>query len=139
MDKLNTLFLLAITLLLIVFVFVQKDVQIVNPFGSVSVSNEYQFLQIGTSAGDADPAVLLRGAGGILGQVVITEPGVSQLIFFDATTSDVTLRAGATSTLSSIDIEASAAEGTYIFDAVFTDGILFVTDGAVATATIMYR
>ena len=136
MDKLNTLLLLAITALVALSIFMGNGGSYV---GSVRVSDEYQFLQIGTFAGDADPAVLLRGAGGVLGQVVITEAGASNLIFYNATTSDVTLRAGATSTLSSIDIDGSAAEGTYIFDAVFTDGILMVTDGAVPTSTIMTR
>lgn len=136
MDKLNTILLLAITVFLGLSIFMSNGVSSV---GSVSVSNEYQFLQIGTSAGDADPALLLRGAGGVLGQVVITDPGASNLTFYDATTSDATLRAGATSSLSSIELHGSVAEGTYIFDAIFTDGILFVTSGAVATATIMYR
>ena len=137
MEKLNTILLLAVVFLVAVLVFTSN--RNLLGVGSVSVSDEYQFLQIGTSAGDADPPLLLRGAGGVLGQVVITEPGASNLIFYNATTSDVSLRAGATSTLDSIAIDGSAAEGTYIFDAIFTTGLLMVTEGAVPTSTIMYR
>lgn len=107
--------------------------------GSVSWTNEYN----ATTSYAAYPVttrVLKRGYGSI-GSVVITGDNTGTLKFYNATTAVATQRASskATSSILIAEIPASAPEGTYTFDVIFTDGLLMVATGAEATGTITYR
>ena len=107
--------------------------------GSVSVSDEYSSVLTGGGSG-LDDGVILKGAQGVLGSVVITGAAAGALLFYNATTSDVTLRAGATSTLELLaDIPKSTVAGTYTFDIVADIGLLLVMDGTQPTSTVTYR
>lgn len=76
---------------------------------------------------------------GAVGSVVITGDNTGWIRLWDATTTNVNLRVGATTTLNWIEVPASAPEGTYTFDVNFFNGILLEESGNVATATITWR
>lgn len=106
--------------------------------GSVSDTNEYN----ATTTFALSTAVrTLKTGTGSLAQVTITGDNTGLITIYNATTSDVNARTGnkATSTLVIADFPASTPEGTYTFDARFTDGLLVVTSGAPATSTITWR
>ena len=116
--------------------------------GSVEVSNEY--LATSTAASGAYGAVttgrVIKGgitkASGTLGSVVVTGANTGVLNFYDATTTDVTLRTGnkATSTILLASIPTNMAAATYTFDVQFTDGLLLeLVSGTMPTTTITYR
>lgn len=108
-------------------------------FGSVSSSNEYAAT---TTNATSQLVRALRTSRGSLGQVTITGANTGTMTLYDATTSDATKRATskATTTLNILaDFPASAAAGTYTFDAAFTDGLLLVSTGLPATSTITHR
>ncbi len=90
---------------------------------------------VGTAmtATGANPKLLCKGAG-TFGSVVITGVGVGTMDFYDATTSGSHSDYTGTTTLASFF--NSTAAGTYTFDAEVKRGVLFVADGAMATATI---
>ena len=122
--------------------FLSTKIDAPNPFGSVSVSNEY----IATSTseglngiGTADVTVL-RASAGTLGSVVISGAAAGQIILYDATTTDNQLRASvATSSIILADLPASTVAGTYTYDVQFTNGLLFEIIGIQPTSTITYR
>lgn len=112
-----------------------------NPFytrASVPVTNEY--FSTTTYALSVAERTLRTGQGS-LAQVTITGDNTGLITFYNATTSNVNLRTGqkATSTITIADFPASTPEGTYTFDAQYTDGLLVVTSGAPATSTITWR
>lgn len=121
--------------------FLQTD----KAIGSVAVSNEYTATS--TAANSVYGATitgdkLVRTGSGSLGQVVITGANTGVLNIYDATTTSVLLRTGqvATSTILIASFPASAAAGTYTFDAVFNTGLLLdLESGNMATTTILYR
>lgn len=85
---------------------------------------------------------LIRTGAGSLGSVTITGAGTAAWSIYDATTTDVTARTGqkATSTILLVNFPASAAAGTYVFDATYNTGLLLeVHSGDVPTSTILYR
>ena len=103
--------------------------------GSVQTGNEYNATTTGSIQ---TPAVrVLQTGPGSLGSVVITGANTGTIQLYNATTSDVTKRTGqkATSTITLADFPASAAAGTYTFDAVYTDGLLLVTSNSPVTPT----
>lgn len=107
--------------------------------GSVTTGQEY--LATTTNAASLNTRTLKAGRGA-LGQVTITGAGAGTMTFYDATTSNSTLRTGqlATSSLAVIaDFPASAAAGTYMFDAGFSNGLLLVTTGVAATSSVMTK
>lgn len=106
--------------------------------GSVSDTNEYNATT--TNALSVAQRTLKNGRGS-LAQVTITGDNTGLITVYNATTSNVSLRTGqkATSTIIIADFPASTPEGTYTFDALFTDGLLVVTSGAPATSTITWR
>lgn len=107
--------------------------------GSVSVSSEYRHLLTGENSG-IDNTQVLKTAQGTLGSVIITGAQAGHMTVYNATTSDVTLRALATSSLDVLaHIPSSAAAGTYTFDAEANRGLLLVVEGTQPTTTITYR
>lgn len=126
-------------------VLIQKPWQL---SGSVIQGNEYN----ATSTRNYEGTVLtnltrLKNAGdncvaGSLAQVTITGANTGIIRFWDATTTDSTQRAAvyASSTLLIATIPASAAAGTYTFDATFDCGLIYELQGGLApTSTIMWR
>lgn len=114
-------------------------------FGSVAVSNDY--IATTTAANTVFGASIsadkvIKTGYGALGSVVITGANTGVVNFYNATTSDVNLRTGniASSSILIASIPASAAAGTYTFDAQFTAGLLInVVSGNTPTTTITYR
>lgn len=85
--------------------------------------------------------MIKRGAG-VLGTVVITGANTGVVNFYDATTTNVSLRTGnkATSTILIASFPASAAAGTYVFDDGVNDGIYIdLVSGTMPTTTVLYR
>lgn len=108
---------------------------------SASVRTGDEYLATTTNAASANTRTLKAGRGA-LGQVTITGAAAGTMTFYDATTSNSTLRTGqlATSSLAVIaDFPASAAAGTYMFDAGFSNGLLLVTTGVAATSSVMTK
>lgn len=113
-------------------------------FGSVSVTDEY--IATSTAAntlyGAFTTGRLIRTGTGSLGTVVITGANTGVINFYNATTSNVLARTGnkASSTILMASIPASAAAGDYVFDALYTDGLLVTLEsGSMPTTTITYR
>ena len=107
--------------------------------GSVTQGNEYNSTStknfVGTSLSDKT----LKVGVGSLAQVTITGAAAGVVTLCDATTTSVSLRAKATSTLTCWNIPASAAAGTYVFDAQFVDGLIIDTESTAPTSTVMWR
>lgn len=84
----------------------------------------------------------IKAGYGALGSVIILGANTGVVNIYNATTSNVLARTGqkATSTILIASIPASAAAGTYTFDAEVTDGIyLDLVSGNMPTSTITYR
>ncbi len=78
---------------------------------------------------------------GTLGSVIIEGAAAGQINFYDATTTNVNLRATSMST-TSITVAVfpvSVAAGTYTLDVTFANGLLTELIGATPTSTITYR
>lgn len=88
----------------------------------------------------ANLSVIKKGPGAFCG-LTITGAAVGQVNFFDATTTDVTKRTGnkATSSILIATFPASAAAGTYQFDANVNDGVLYEVIGTAPTSTALTR
>ena len=85
---------------------------------------------------------MIKEGIGALGRVTITVAPTNPFILYDATTTSALLRAPskATSTLNILAaFPASPTVGTYEYDAVFTDGLLYVAEGVAGTSTILYK
>ncbi len=105
--------------------------------GSVSQSNEYYH---NTMMATTSSWNLFKNGRGALGQITISTLGAGYAVFYDATTTNVNLRVGATSTLDVIAvIGASQAAGTYVYDTWFRYGLLGVFSGTQGTSTLMWR
>lgn len=110
--------------------------------GSVGVGDQY----LSTTTPQAvNQSNLCRKPGntstGVLGSVNITKAGTGDLILYDATTSNVSLRTNnkATTTLILATFPATAV-GSYHFDISFDNGLLIeYTAASVPTTTISYR
>ena len=84
---------------------------------------------------------------GVLGSIVLTGPNIGSLHIYDATTSNETLRTGATATSSlllgeipaRLEGNATSTAQTYTFDIEFNNGLLVDKVGLVPTSTITYR
>jgi hypothetical protein len=135
--RVSVLLVLIVALIALVAYFGLRSPQ--EALGSVSSTDEYQATT--TFAASSPTVRTLRTKQGSLGQVTITGANTGLITLYDATTSDVTLRTGglASSSILIADFPASAAAGTYTFDAKFTTGLLLVTSGLTPTTTITYR
>lgn len=109
--------------------------------GSVVQGNEYVATTTKSATGVTLTDRTLKTVGGVVSQVTITGAAAGQVTLCNATTSNASLRASsqATSSLTCINIPASTAAGTYIFDAEFPLGIILDTESTAPTSTILYR
>lgn len=122
-----------------------------EPVGSVASGNEYHSTTTGAAAvgSNWDMIATLQTDQGTLGSIIITTTGTGRLTLYDATTSNAFLRqisANASTTSSSLNILANintvSTIGTYVFDTIFTKGLLMVWEGTKAllgTSTITFK
>ncbi len=117
-----------------------SNVQVIGQeqnIGSVSQGNEYYH---STMRATTTPWILFKNGPGAIGSIIINILGAGNAVFYDATTTDVNKRVGATTTLDVIAvIGASQAAGTYVYDTWFRYGLLGVFNGAQGTSTLMWR
>lgn len=107
--------------------------------GSVVEGQEYQATTTRAFDGTAlTNLTVLKNRAGSLARVTITGAGAGQMVFYDATTTDATARTN-TATTTIANFPASAAAGTYDFDAVFNYGLIYEVIGDTATSSIMWR
>lgn len=131
---------ICLTILAIVYMFV-SNMQLA--VAGVQQGDEYQATTTtSTMSGTFDGLEVLKTGQGSLGTVIITGANTGGLVFFDATTTDITKRAAskATSSIAIAEIPVSLAAGTYVFDAEFTDGLTIVRlSGSGPTSTVTWR
>ena len=133
---------LAITVLAgFVYYFHQLNQQNVS---GVSQGNEYNATSTAASAvyGAFTDDQLLKTGWGTLGSIVVTGAYTGIVNFYNATTSNVLLRTNntASSSILMASMPASLVAGTYMFDAIFTDGLLVeLESGNMPTTTITWR
>lgn len=79
--------------------------------------------------------------GGIFSSVIITKTDTGTMLFYDATTSDVTKRTGntATSSLLLTSFAASPTAQAYPYDIQLTNGLLMITTGSAASTTVTWK
>lgn len=108
--------------------------------GSVVQGGEYFSTSTGGNLIPVPQQLLVTGPGA-LGSVVITGAGAGVMNFYNATTTSVLARTGRkpTSTIWIASIPASAAAGTYTFDANFYDGLLMELETVEPTSTVTWH
>lgn len=127
------------------FVLVLKPNKSSTSVSGVTQGNDYAFSTstAGSSVyGARTVGGLLKTGFGSIGEITITGANTGVVNFYNATTSNVSLRTGnkATSTLLIASLPASLAAGTYTLNAGFTDGLLMVVvEGTLPTSTISVR
>lgn len=130
-----------VTILVLGFAFVHIPKE-KGTFGSVTRASEYQATttkKAVTGAAGVTSLTVLSTGPCTLGSVIITGANTGIVNFYDAT-STVTNTEWATTTIATIP--ASAAAGTYTFDAQCYKGLMYELVGTAATAptsTITYR
>lgn len=111
--------------------------------GSVTQGSDYGKINFAVSSvyGASTTAGILKGGYGSLGSVVITGSVAGTLNFYDATTTNVTLRATAQSTSSILiaSLPSSLVAGTYVFDIAFGRGLIVDLIGSFPTSTVTFR
>ena len=111
--------------------------------GSVYIGNEYYATSTSATAvyGAFTASRVIVSGPRAFGSVIITGANTGTLNFYNATTSDVSLRTGqkATSTILIASFPGSTAAGTYTFDVQVTDGLYIDILGLAATSTITFR
>lgn len=141
LTKASLVFVITLCILLTtftIFTFTKNTQQPQSAFfGSVPLGGEYHSTTTRTVAGIAltSPTVLNTGPGA-LGSVVITGAGTGVINVYDGTTT-TSHSDSATTTIATIP--ASAAAGTYTFDALYYKGLIIEIVGSAATSTITYR
>lgn len=141
MNIKHTIIILALLVLGGIVGFYSKGTTIINT-GSVGITGEYHSTSTGEFISNSSTYSLgiIKNEGGTVGSVVITGTGAGKMNFYDATTTDSTLReVSATSSIQKISIQESTAVGTYTYDAIFKDGIILEIIGAQPTTTITWR
>jgi hypothetical protein len=112
------------------------------PIASVTQGNEYNSTSTGALFPKISTATLKTGYG-TLGSVIVTKTLSKDIIIYDATTTNVNLRVGATTSLPILAfLPISATVGTYVFDNIFYQGLLVVSDAlfsANGSTTITWR
>ena len=106
--------------------------------------NDYQATTTAGSSiyGSFTSGRLIKTGYGALGTVIITGANSGILNFYDATTTDITLRTGnkATSSILIASLPASLAAGDYVFDIALSTGLYVdLVSGTMPTSTIAYR
>lgn len=107
-------------------------------YGSVSQGSEYQGTTTTAVSFLSDIALPANQA---LGSVVITGTATGVINLYDATTSNINLRTGNTSSSSILlaTLPASTAAGTYTFDRIVRYGLFVNVVGVMPTTTITFR
>lgn len=103
-------------------------------FGAIYGAQSFNLLAVGSQ--------VIKGGYGSFGSVIITGANTGVFNIYNATTTDINKRVQtkASSTILLASFPASATAGTYIFDEVFTDGLLIdLISGQIPTTTITYR
>ncbi len=130
-------FVLGFVLILFIVVSLDRPAPVL---GSVTDGQGYTATTTGSQGqGVTGIAQLLTGSG-IFGSYVITGANTGLVNFYDATTTDTTLR-GNTSTSSILiaSFPASVAASTYTFDVAVGRGLLVTVSGNAATGTITFK
>lgn len=99
-----------------------------SPTGSEGTAGVFQF------SSTTDPTVRVSG---IFGSVIVTGTSSGPFAVYDATTTNINLRTGNTST-TSITLAAFPAGmpvGTYTYDSRYQNGLIIVFSGTVGTTT----
>lgn len=135
-----------ISLLLILFVLGaiwlvgSKDTPPNPTFGSIAQNEAYYSTTTTSKTGVAIANyALLKNGPGLLGSVVIANAGSAQMLLYDATTSNPSLRTNtATTVLASIG--AGATQNTYVYDSTFNYGLIveYLTSNP-GTSTITWK
>lgn len=118
------------------------DVPIKSTLKGIVSSQEYLATTTRNASGIAlADGTLLKNGFGSVGEVTIFGAAAGTIFLCDATTTNVTLRNNqATSSLiCPVLLPNSAAAGTYVINAVFNKGILFLTTGTLGTTSINWR
>jgi len=107
---------------------------------SVSRSHEYQATTTSTGRFSTGPQTL-QTYPGAFGSVIITGAAAGVMNFYDATTTNSSLRdsSQATSSLLIASFPTSAAVGVYTFDQIVKRGLVVDIIGTMPTTTITYR
>lgn len=139
MRKIATYTISGLAVLAVIFGIVKDNSNNVS-LGSVARSNEYQSQSVVTAT--TQTGGLLCSNSGALGSVVITGAAAGVIEVYDASTTNGTLRTiVATTSLKKLaTIPASTVAGTYTFDVVGGNGIVWERSlSATPTTTITYR
>lgn len=114
--------------------------------GSVAIGNAYSATSTAPSkvyGAQTNTSQNILSGSGTLGSVVITGANTGIINFWDATTTNSSLRTGqvATSSLTLLaSIPASTVAGTYTLDVEFKTGLVYdVYSGIMPTTTITFR
>ena len=111
------------------------------PVAHADSAGPYKFTS--TKAGDGTAiaqTTQLKTGFGVLGSVIVEGATAGQSIYlYDATTSDVTKRALATSSLPVVIIPSTAPGGTLKYDVAFTNGLILNVVGATGTSTVTWQ
>ncbi len=114
--------------------------------GSVTQGSSYDTVTTGPNAGNTNTKqffeISTTTSGGTLGSIIISTSTAGIYTIYDATTSNVSLRAGATTTLKILaQILFGTPPGTYTYDSKFYYGLVLDATGAalVPTTTITWR
>lgn len=118
-----------------------------TPIANGSTLQGQEYMATSTAPSTAYGATIstsrvIRTGSGSLASVIITGANTGIVNFYDATTTNVSLRTGqaATSTILLASLPASLVAGTYVFDVVYSNGLLIdIVSGSVPTSTISYR
>lgn len=110
-------------------------------FGATTVGNDYNATSTRGFDGTAlTNLTLLRTGPGTLRSLTVTGANTGVIRFWDATTTNVNLRKGATSTLTFIEFPASMAAGEYGVDWQFSIGLIYeLVGGLTPTSTPSWR
>lgn len=149
MSKDHKIVLLAgVVVLVVIFLFTGNKPSPTGVIGSVIQGSEYMATTTPYIANLTDIASTTSQNNaatnpGTLGSVVIEATNASDLLFIDATTTDVNKRASSQSTSSVIVawLPANAATGTYTFDVNYVRGLIMVygVTASRPTSTITFR
>jgi hypothetical protein len=137
--------IIAVLVALIALMILFKGTTDEPPVGSVAQSSEYHATT--TYSGVPKHNYLAYDSlstQGTLGSIIVTKVGAGTTMnyIYDATTTNALKRAATMSTTSIIMATwpGNLATGTYTFDTVYLNGLLFEnTDGGLGTTTITFR
>ena len=145
MQKVNTIIIQLMFVAVLAFIAVWYLSSTITVQGSVGFGNDYQATSTAANSSfgaQTKDEILLKTGGGSLGSIVITGANTGIFNIYNATTTNVNKRTGqkATTTILVASFPASVAAGTYVFDAVFDDGLLLYKDsGLMPTTTLTWR